>query len=49
MDWLQALNTQADSTVTGYQIMAGHLAGLIGTAKLVELEVRDVDFALGTG
>ena len=47
-DWLQTLNTQADSTVTGYRIMAGHLTGLIGTIKLVELKVRDVDFALGT-
>jgi integrase len=47
-DWLQTLNTQADSTVTGYRIMASHLTGLIGTVKLVELKVRDVDFALGT-
>ncbi len=27
--------------------MAGHLTGLIGNVKLVELKVRDVDFALG--
>ncbi len=27
--------------------MVRHLAGLIGTVKLAELEVRDVDFALG--
>jgi hypothetical protein len=33
--------------VTGYRIMVRHLAGLIGTVKLVELEVRDVDLALG--
>src|SRR6266699_1622700 len=46
-DWLETLNTQAESTVTGYRIMVRHLAGLIGTVKLVELKVRDVDFALG--
>jgi hypothetical protein len=28
--------------------MVRHLTGLIGTIKLVELKVRDVDFALGT-
>jgi hypothetical protein len=33
--------------VTGYRIMVRHLTGLIGTVKLVELEVRDVDLALG--
>jgi hypothetical protein len=27
--------------------MVRHLVGLIGTVKLVELKVRDVDFALG--
>ena len=27
--------------------MARHLIELIGTVKLAELEVRDVDFALG--
>jgi len=47
MDWLETLNTQAATTVTGYQIMARHLIELIGTVKLVELKVRDVDFALG--
>jgi len=47
-DWLETLNTQAATTVTGYQIMARHLTGLIGTVKLVDLKVRDVDFALGT-
>jgi len=46
-DWLETLNTQAESTVTGYRIMVGHLVELIGNVKLVELEVRDVDFALG--
>jgi hypothetical protein len=46
-DWLQTLNTQADSTVTGYRVMASHLTGLIGSVKLVELKVRDVEFALG--
>src|SRR6266581_4113381 len=46
-DWLETLNTQAETTVTGYRIMVRHLAGLIGTVKLVELKVRDVDFALG--
>ena len=28
--------------------MVRHLTGLIGTVKLTELRVRDVDFALGT-
>jgi hypothetical protein len=46
-DWLETLNTQAESTVAGYQIMVRHLTGLIGSVKLVELKVRDVDFALG--
>ena len=46
-DWLQTLSTQAESTVTGYRIMVSHLTGLIGTVKLTELKVRDVDFALG--
>jgi integrase len=46
-DWLETLNTQAATTVTGYQIMARHLTELIGTVKLGELKVRDVDFALG--
>ena len=46
-DWLEALNTQAESTLTGYRIMVRHLAGLIGDVKLAELKVRDVDFALG--
>ena len=46
-DWLETLHTQAESTVTGYRIVVRHLAGLIGTVKLVELKVRDVDFALG--
>ncbi len=46
-DWLETLNTQAQSTVTGYRIMVRHLVGLIGNVKLVELKVRDVDFALG--
>ena len=47
-DWLESLNTQAESTVTGYRIMAGHLTGLIGKIKLADLKVRDVQFALGT-
>jgi hypothetical protein len=34
--------------VTGYRIMARHLTGLIGNVKLVDLKVRDVQFALGT-
>ena len=46
-DWLETLNTQAESTVTGYRIMVGHLVELIGNVKLVELKVRDVEFALG--
>jgi hypothetical protein len=46
-DWLQALNTQAEITVTGYRIMARHLVGLIGNVKLADLKVRDVQFALG--
>jgi hypothetical protein len=47
-DWLETLNTQAATTVTGYQIMARQLIELIGTVKLADLKVRDVDFALGT-
>jgi hypothetical protein len=46
-DWLEILNTQAESTVTGYRIMVRHLVGLLGSVKLVEMKVRDVDFALG--
>jgi hypothetical protein len=46
-DWLETLNTQEESTVTGYRIMVRHLIELIGSVKLVELRVRDVDFALG--
>jgi integrase len=46
-DWLGTLNTQAESTVTGYRIMVRHLVEAIGNVKLVELKVRDVDFALG--
>ena len=41
------LNTQAESTVTGYRIMARHLVEMIGNVKLSELKVRGVDFALG--
>ena len=33
--------------MTGYRIMVRHLVELLGSAKLVELKVRDVDFALG--
>jgi hypothetical protein len=33
--------------VTGYQIMVRHLIELIGNVKLVDLKVRDVQFALG--
>ena len=33
--------------MTGHRIMVRHLAGLIGSVKLVELKVRDADFALG--
>ncbi len=46
-DWLETLSTQAESTLTGYRIMVTHLVELTGTIKLVELKVRDVDFALG--
>jgi len=46
-DWLETLSTQAESTVTGYRIMVRHLVELLGSVKLVELKVRDVDFALG--
>jgi integrase len=46
-DWLETLSTQAENTVTGYRIMVRHLVGLLGSVKLVELKVRDVDFALG--
>jgi hypothetical protein len=47
-DWLETLNAQAEITVTGYRIMARHLTGLIGSVKLADLKVRDVQFALGT-
>ena len=47
-DWLETLNTQAETTVTGYRIMARHLIELIGNVKLGDLKVRDVQFALGT-
>jgi hypothetical protein len=46
-DWLETQNTQAENTLTGYRIMVRHLIELIGTVKLSELKVRDVDFALG--
>jgi integrase len=46
-DWLETLNTQAQSTLTGYRITVRHLIKLIGKIKLVELKVRDVAFALG--
>ncbi len=46
-DWLETLNTQAQSTVTGYQIMVRHVIDLIGNVKLADLKVRDVQFALG--
>jgi hypothetical protein len=45
--WLGTLNTQAESTVTGYRITVRHLVELIGNVKLAELKVRDVHFALG--
>ena len=47
-DWLATLKTQAETTVTGYRIMARHLLELIGNVKLAELKVRDVQFALGS-
>jgi integrase len=47
-DWLETLNTQAETTVTGYRIMTRHLVELIGNVKLTELKVRDVDFALAS-
>jgi hypothetical protein len=34
-------------SVTSYRITVRHLIELIGTVKLIELKVRDVDFALG--
>jgi hypothetical protein len=46
-DWLETLNTQAESPVRGYRIMVRHLVEMIGNVKLVELKVRDVDSALG--
>jgi integrase len=46
-DWLETLSTQAQSTVTGYQIMVRHLTGLIGNVKLADLKVRNVQFAPG--
>src|SRR5579863_6797053 len=47
-DWLETLNTHAESAVTGYRITVRHLTGLIGNTKLAEPKARDVDFALGT-
>ena len=47
-DWLVTLNTQAESTVTGYRIMVRHLVEMIGNVKLVELKVRDVDLRLAS-
>src|SRR5260370_35548298 len=44
-DWLETLNTQAESTVTGYTIMARHLVEMIGNGEMVELKGRDVDSA----
>ena len=38
MDWLETLNTQAETTVTGYRIMTRHLVELIGNVKLTELK-----------
>ena len=46
-DWLETLNTQAETTLTGYRIMTRHLTELIGNVKMVDLKVRDVDFAPG--
>jgi hypothetical protein len=46
-DWLETLNTQAETTVTGYRITVRHLLELIGGVKVVGLKVRDVDFVLG--
>jgi hypothetical protein len=37
-DWLETLNTQAESTVTGYRITVRHLVEPIGKVKLVELK-----------
>ena len=46
-DWPETLNTRAESTVTGYRIMARQLIELIGHVKLADLTVRDVQIALG--
>ena len=43
-----SLNTQAGITAQGYRIMARHLTGPIGSVKLADLKMRDVQFALGT-
>ena len=40
-------NTQAETTVTGYRIMARYVIELIGKVKLVDLKVSDIQFALG--
>jgi hypothetical protein len=37
-DWLETLSTQAETTMTGYQIVTRHLVELIGSIKLTELE-----------
>jgi hypothetical protein len=34
--------------VTGYRIMVRHQVELLGSVKLVELKVRDVDLALAS-
>ena len=46
-DWLETLNTQAETTITGYRIMTRHLTALIGNVKMVDLKVRDVGSARG--
>jgi hypothetical protein len=46
-DWLKTLNTQAETTITGYRIMTRHLTALIGNVKMVDLKVRDVGSAPG--
>jgi hypothetical protein len=46
-DWLETLNTQAQSAVTGYRIMVRHMIEPIGNVELTDLKVRDVQFVLG--
>jgi hypothetical protein len=46
-DWLETPEHAGRDHLTGYRIMARHVIELIGKVKLVDLNVSDVQFALG--